>query len=228
MGWCSFDDGIDGSNWLITPLSYAFTFSAGPKSLKQRGLLLAICSKNNLENVLHVFDASDIHLSKFDFVSIKANYIDKVQNIVDIQKHLDIGFDSIVFLDDSPFERNHVRSLLPSILVPELPDDICDFLEYLTSLNLFESFSLSDEDVTRTEMYQARSMRLDLSNTLSFEDYLVSLNMSMEVCSSTTLIFHVYISFFNGQTNSTLQPNVILWTNLAFVFISLYLLGSFD
>ena len=101
------DDGIEGIQiGLSTPLSYAFLrFQQVLRFLKQRGLLLAICSKNNLENVLHVFENHpDIHLSKSDFVSIKANYIDKVQNIVDIQKHLDIGFDSIVFLDDSPFK----------------------------------------------------------------------------------------------------------------------------
>ena len=180
------DDGIEGIQiGLSNPLSHAFLrFQQSIKSLKNRGILLAICSKNNLDNVLHVFDKHpDIHLSKADFVSIKANYKDKVQNIIDIKNHLDIGFDSIVFLDDSEFERNHVRSLLPSVIVPELPDDICNFLDYLYSLNLFEAFSLSAEDLSRTEMYQARSKRLELSNNLSFEDYLSSLDMSLEVCS---------------------------------------------
>ena len=81
-----------------------------------------------------------------------ANWENKADNIRHIQNVLNIGFDSMVFIDDNPFERNIVRENIPEICVPEMPEDPADYLEYLYSLNLFETTSYSDGDYARTKM----------------------------------------------------------------------------
>ena len=95
-----------------------------------------------------------------------------------IQSILNIGFDSIVFLDDNPFERNMVRENIAGITIPELPEDPADYLEYLYSLNLFETVSFSGEDAERTKLYQVEARRTNLQKSFTSEDdFLQSLNM---------------------------------------------------
>ena len=92
----------------------------------------------------------------------------------------------MVFLDDNPFERNIVRENIPSITVPELPEDPSDYLEYLYSLNLFETASYSNADKDRTKQYQVEAKRVSLSKTFTNEaDFLKSLNMVSTVSGFT-------------------------------------------
>ncbi|MCW3116061.1 MAG: hypothetical protein JWM28_143, partial [Chitinophagaceae bacterium] len=96
-----------------------------------------------------------------------------------IQQTLNIGFDSMVFLDDNPFERNMVRENVPGVTVPELPEDPADYLEYLYTLNLFETVSYSNEDLERTKQYQTEVKRISEQSSFTNEDdFLKSLNMS--------------------------------------------------
>ena len=107
-----------------------------------------------------------------------ANWENKVDNILQIQSILNIGFDSMVFLDDNPFERNIVRENIPGITVPELPEDPAEYLEYLYTLNLFETVSFSGEDAERTKMYQIEAKRAHIQQKFTNEDdFLKSLNM---------------------------------------------------
>ena len=107
-----------------------------------------------------------------------ANWENKADNIRQIQSILNIGFDSMVFLDDNPFERNIVRENIPQICVPELPEDPAEYLEYLYTLNLFETNSLSKEDTERTKLYQIEAQRATIQKKFTNEeDFLKSLNM---------------------------------------------------
>src|ERR1700747_2714343 len=94
-----------------------------------------------------------------DIAVFKANWDNKVENLRHIQSILNIGFDSMVFLDDNPFERNMVRENIPEITVPEYPEDPAEYLEYLYTLNLFETSSFSNEDLERTHQYQTEAKR---------------------------------------------------------------------
>jgi len=99
-----------------------------------------------------------------------ANWENKADNIRQIQSILNIGFDSMVFLDDNPFERNIVRENIPEICVPELPEDPADYLEYLYPLNLFETVSFSNEDTERTKLYQIEAQRATVQQKFTNED----------------------------------------------------------
>ena len=107
-----------------------------------------------------------------------ANWEDKASNIRNIQQTLNIGMDSLVFLDDNPFERNLVRSMIPEITVPELPEDPAMYLQYLRQLGLFEVASYSAEDSQRTDQYRNQADRAVFAASFqSYEDYLAGLEM---------------------------------------------------
>ncbi len=162
----------------------AFTeFQMWIKKLKNRGILIAVCSKNNEATAKEPFEKHpDMILHLDDIAVFIANWNNKVDNIRSIQQILNIGFDSMVFLDDNPFERNIVRENVPGITVPELPEDPADYLEYLYSLNLFETASYSSADSERTKQYQIDAQRVSLKNTFTNEaDFLKSLEMISDV-----------------------------------------------
>jgi len=152
-------------------------------SLKRRGILLAVCSKNNPEAALSPFlENPGMALSRDDFAVFVANWENKADNLRTIRDTLRIGFDSMVFLDDNPFERNLVRDRLPEIIVPELPEDPADYVRAVSELNLFETASFSDEDVERAEQYRQEAGRMEVERAFSnIDDFLKSLEMKMEI-----------------------------------------------
>lgn len=152
------------------------------KELKNRGILLAVCSKNQKETAMEAFEKHPEMILKLDdFTIFVANWDDKASNIRDIQRRLNIGMDSLVFLDDNVFERNAVRTLIPEITVPELPDDPANYVSYLRDLNLFETASYSDEDNNRTKQYRIEADRAEKeADYASYDDYLISLEMIAE------------------------------------------------
>ena len=174
------DDGIENIQLGNLGIGKAFTdFQYWLKKLKNRGIILTVCSKNTESVAKEPFEKHpDMILRLNDFAVFKANWENKVDNIYEIQSILNIGFDSMVFLDDNPFERNMVRQNLPQIVVPELPEDPADFLEFLYKLNLFETISFSGEDNERTKKYQIEAQRSILKKSFANEDeFLQSLNM---------------------------------------------------
>jgi len=152
-------------------------------SLKHRGILLAVCSKNDRETALRPFvDNPDMVLKRDDITIFIANWENKADNIRTIRETLEIGFDSLVFLDDNPFERNLVRQMCPEVIVPELPDDPADYVRALSELNLFETAAFSAEDIARPELYRQEAERRELRSQFSnIDDYLASLEMKIEV-----------------------------------------------
>ncbi len=162
----------------------AFTeFQQWIKKLKNRGIIIAVCSKNDEDKAKEPFEKNPEMVLRLDDIAVfVANWENKADNIRTIQKILNIGFDSMVFLDDNPFERNMVRENVPGVLVPELPEDPGDYLEYLYSLNLFETVSYSSADADRTKQYQVEAQRVTLQQSYTNEaDFLKSLMMVSEV-----------------------------------------------
>ena len=175
------DDGMEGIQLGHgLGIGKAFTeFQMWVRKLRQRGIIICVASKNNEETAKKPFEKHpDMVLRLDDIAVFMANWETKVDNIRTIQQILNIGFDSMVFLDDNPFERNIVRENIPDITVPELPEDPGEYLEYLYSLNLFETASYSSTDKDRTSQYQTEAKRVSLSRTFTNEaDFLKSLNM---------------------------------------------------
>ena len=183
------DDGLEGIELGHgLGIGKAFTeFQMWVKKLKQRGIIICVASKNNEETAKEPFEKHPDMVLKLDDIAVfQANWETKVDNIRTIQGILNIGFDSMVFLDDNPFERNMVRENIPGITVPELPEDPAMYLEYLYSLNLFETASYSNADKDRTKQYQVEAKRVSLSKTFTNEaDFLKSLNMVSTVSGFT-------------------------------------------
>lgn len=158
----------------------AFTeFQKWIKKLKERGIILAVCSKNTESVAKEAFEKHPEMILRLDDIAVfVANWNNKADNIRYIQSVLNIGFDSMVYLDDNPFERNMVRENVPGVFVPELPPDPADYLEFLYSLNLFETVSFSSEDKERTKQYQSEAQRAFIQKEFTNEaDFLQSLGM---------------------------------------------------
>ncbi len=175
------DDGLEGIQLGHgLGIGKAFTeFQMWVKKLKRRGIIICVASKNNEETAKEPFlKHPDMVLKLDDIAVFMANWETKVDNIRAIQQILNIGFDSMVFLDDNPFERNMVRENIPGITVPELPEDPGEYLEFLYGENLFETASYSGTDKDRTKQYQVEAQRVSLKKTFANEaDFLKSLDM---------------------------------------------------
>ena len=178
------DDGMENIEIGHLGIGKAFSeFQEWIKKLKHRGIIVAVCSKNNEQIAKEPFEKHpDMVLRLEDIAVFVANWENKVDNIRHIQSILNIGFDSMVFLDDNAFERNMVRENIPGIAVPELPEDPAEYLEYLYQLNLFETNSISEEDGARTSLYQQEAKRVQLKQSFANEDdFLSSMEMKSEV-----------------------------------------------
>lgn len=149
------------------------------KQLKEYGIILAVCSKNEESTAKEPFEKHEEMILRLEDISVfVANWDDKASNIRMIQESLNIGMDSIVFLDDNPFERNLVKEKFPEIEVPELPEDPSLWLQYLQHQNYFDTVSYTGESSDRTKLYQAEYERRSLQkNYESIDEYLQGLMM---------------------------------------------------
>lgn len=152
--------------------------------LRQEGVLLCLCSKNNAEDVEEMFDTHpDMVLTRDDIILAKVNWADKVANLREIAAELNIGLDSLVFLDDSDFECEAVRSQLPMVSVFQTPANLPAYLEVLDQVrSLFLAGGVSEESRAKTEQYRQRAQALEAQQAFdSHEDYLASLQMTVRV-----------------------------------------------
>ena len=178
------DDGLEGIQISAHGDGEAFyRLQLYLRALKQRGIVLAVCSKNEMATALLPFEKHpEMVLRRDDFAVFVANWNDKAVNIREIQRTLNIGLDSMIFLDDNPFERNLVRELVPGVIVPELPEDPADYVRAISELNLWETTTFSTEDTKRTELYQAEAQRREeQAGFASVEGFLQSLDMRITV-----------------------------------------------
>jgi len=151
--------------------------------LRSRGVILAVCSKNEDANARLPFRGHhDMVLKEEHIAAFVANWTDKPTNLRNIAATLNIGTDALVFLDDNPAEREIVRRELPEVAVPEVGDDPSLYPGLLARAGYFEAIAFADEDRARADMYQANAARLEASASITnIDDYLDSLDMVMTV-----------------------------------------------
>ncbi|MFI8091579.1 HAD-IIIC family phosphatase [Streptomyces sp. NPDC086080] len=178
------DDGPDGIAAATTYRGEAFgRFQRVVKQIGGQGVLLAVCSKNDREPVLDVLrDHPDMTLREADFVRVSADWEPKDGNIRDIAARLNLGTDSFVFADDSPFERGLVASSLPEIAVIGLDEEPALHIDRLLADGWFDVRELTTEDRGRAVQYRQEAERQDLQETTgSMEEYLRALGVKVEI-----------------------------------------------
>lgn len=178
------EDGPDGIAAATTFRGEAFgNFQRLVKQIGSQGVLLAVSSKNDQDQVLKVLgEHADMAVRAEDFARINANWNPKDANIRDIAQKLNLGLDSFVFVDDSPTECGVVRTSLPGVAVVQLDEEPALHIERLLSDGWFDALELTQEDVNRTAQYRAESARQDLmADSESTEDYLRALGVAVTV-----------------------------------------------
>jgi FkbH-like protein len=150
-------------------------------ALRQRGIVLAVSSKNTDEVAREPFEKHPEMLLKLEHIAVfQANWNDKATNIQAIAEELNLGLDAMVFLDDNPAERGLVRKLLPHVAVPELPEEPAYYARTLAAAGYFEAIAFASEDLSRAGFYQDNARRLSLQKQVGGVDaYLASLDMTI-------------------------------------------------
>jgi FkbH-like protein len=177
------DDGLDGIRLgQGEPAGEAFlAFQHYAAALSRRGIILAVCSKNNPEIAEHAFSSHpEMALRREDIASFIANWEDKPSNLRRIARQLNLGLDSMVFVDDNPAERDIVRRELPDVAVPELPEDVALYPIRLAEAGYFEAAAFTGDDALRNRSYRANVERQSmLERATDMEGYLKSLSMTL-------------------------------------------------
>jgi FkbH-like protein len=177
------DDGLDGiALGQGSPLGEAYAaFQHYARELSRRGVILAVCSKNDEANALEPFEKHpDMVLKRGDIASFVANWGNKADNIRAIAQELNIGLDALCFIDDNPFERNLVRRELPMVAVPEVSDDPTGYPLALADGGYFEGLAVTGEDRERTGQYQGNKAREALKAAVTdLPSYLRGLEMQL-------------------------------------------------
>lgn len=202
------DDGVDGIQ-IGKETSEAEAYTAFQKyvlALKERGVLLAVCSKNEESAAKAGFSHPDTILHLDDFVAFQANWESKDQNVRRIANMLNIGLDSLVFLDDNPMERAIVREHVPEVAVPEvMGGDVASYIRAIERNGYFEVVSVSEDDRKRSEAYHANQKRVEMQDAAgSYEDFLESLDMRAKIAP----FCHVYYDRIAQLTNKSNQFNL--------------------
>lgn len=163
------EDGMENISIGETPQGRAYShFQREILSLYRKGIILAVNSKNNTEDALKVFDEHpDMILKREHFSAMKINWEDKADNIRSIAEELNIGTESMVFIDDSPEEKELVRIKLPEVLVPDMPEDPAGFVAALKALPVFDSLTITEEDRDRGRLYTEESKRIQAKKSFS-------------------------------------------------------------
>jgi FkbH-like protein len=178
------EDGIEGIQLgNVSPGNAYKDFQRVLLSHYNRGVLLAINSKNNPEDALKVIrEHPHMLLREKHFAAIKINWHNKVQNMIELAKEINIGLDSMVFLDDNPREREQMKQSLPQVLVVDMPSSPFLYPQTLENLNDFNLLALTEEDKKRGEMYHARKKREELRESItSLEEFLKSLEIKVVI-----------------------------------------------
>ena len=198
------DDGLDG---IVLGQGSArgeahVAFQRYVRDLSRRGVILAVCSKNDEANALEPFDKhTDMVLKRSDIACFVANWSDKPSNLREIATRLNIGVDALVFADDNPFERDIVRRELPMVAVPELPEDPALYTNCIADAGYFEAAAITSEDFERAGQYRANAERDGLrASATDLEGYLRSLDMELRWARFDTLGLQRIVQLIN-KTN---------------------------
>lgn len=180
------EEGYDGIQ--LAPNNAAgesfLAFQKYVSDLKSRGVILAVCSKNDYETAKEAFIKNEYMILKFDdFASFVANWDDKASNLKKISSELNIGTDSLVFFDDNPAERELIRKYLPEVEVIDVPDNPADYVKVLEQSFAFDWLQITKEDLQRNYSYYNNKSRQELQNLKhDYNEYLKALDMHALVC----------------------------------------------
>ncbi len=155
---------------------------AWAKRLSERGIVLAVCSKNDPAIAEAAFDHPEMLLKRGDFAAFVANWTDKATNLRAIARALNLGLDALVFVDDNPVERAQVRAELPQVAVPELPPDPALYVATVAAAGYFEAVAFTADDRARAGQYAANLERASLAATApgDMDAFLDALGMTVE------------------------------------------------
>jgi len=198
-------------------------------SLPARGILLALNSKNNPDDALDVLRTHPaMLLREASFSAIRINWDSKPDNMVSIARELNIGVDSLIFVDDNPDERQRMRHFLPEVLTVEMPADPTQYRSVLEALPELQTLAITDEDRKRAEQYSVARLRDEArTSTANVDDYLASLEIAVDLRRADRSTFARVAQLFakTNQFNTTTRryslsdveglasdPNAELWT----------------
>jgi FkbH-like protein len=202
--------GDDGPEKIIigreTPVAEAYTaFQEYCLSLRSRGILLAVCSKNDEEIARQGFSHPDSVLKLEHFSAFKANWEPKHENILEIARELNLGIDSFVFIDDNPAERALVADQLSAVAVPDVGSEVANYPAIIESYRYFEQLALGQEDLGRAKLYEENAQRARMeSKFANYGEYLDSLEMTAEI----DLFNSTYMERIAQLTNKSNQYNL--------------------
>lgn len=173
-----------------SPGSEFVEFQRWLRALVDRGFLLAVVSKNNEADALEVIRGHESMVLREDaFAAVRINWLPKHENVLSVAAELNLGVDSLVFVDDNPDERELMRQMLPQVLTVELPADPALYRQALEALPQLQTLAVTDEDRERTARYRARRVREQVRAAApSLEDYYHSLEISVEVAPATPAV----------------------------------------
>ena len=181
------EDGFDGIKLGDNAQGNSYVeFQKNLLALHQRGILLAINSKNNPDDALEVITKHpNMILKKEHFASIKINWNDKVSNMIDISKELNFGLDYLVFFDDDPVNCELMKSRLPEVLTIDLPSDSSEYSTILQNMREFDVLKITDEDSKRGQMYLEQKQRHELEDRVTnLDEFLEQLNLKVKIKSA--------------------------------------------
>ncbi len=178
------EDGFNGIKLGFTPPGNAYVeFQRSILALNQRGIILAINSKNNEDDALEVLrNHPYMILREENFASVKINWNDKVVNMKEIAEELNIGLDSMVFFDDDPVNREYMMLNLPQVLTVKLPEDPSLYTSTLYNINDFNVLKITEEDIKRKELYLQEKRRKESEKEVTnLEDFLKQLDIKLTI-----------------------------------------------
>ncbi len=180
------EDGIDGIRLGGDYPGKAYTYwQQALLQLAGTGVILAVCSKNNESDVQEAWEKNpNMVLRREHFSALRINWQDKATNLRELADELNIGLDSVVFVDDNPAERELIKQVLPQVAVPDFPEKPYQLMPFFKSLveNYFRIYKVTDEDRNKTEQYRANAMRhAEQARFADMESYLYSLDLQLDV-----------------------------------------------
>ncbi|MDO8492542.1 MAG: HAD-IIIC family phosphatase [bacterium] len=197
------EDGFDGIK--LSPSKDGAGFVAFQQvllDLHNRGIILAINSKNNFDDAIEIIRSHpNMILKEHNFAAMQINWGDKSENLIEISKELNIGLDSMIFFDDDPTNRALVRNVLPEVEVPELPMNATDYAKFLMDSPYFTEVVITDEDKMRGNFYVTERLRKEAEKSFeNRESFLKSLGLELQVFIDDTSAV-ARLSQLTGKTN---------------------------
>jgi len=202
------DDGLEGINLdPNNPVGEAYlAFQSYVLSLKDKGVMLAICSKNEETTAMSGFTHPTMKLKQSDIACFIANWEDKASNLKTIASRLNVKTDALVFFDDNPAERLIVREYLSDVLVVEVPEDPAGYVNALYEAHAFDWPQITQEDLLRIKAVEGDSQRESLkSQFVDYEAYLASLSMSATAGTITTAQLERFVQLTNKSNQFNLR-----------------------